>query len=59
MLLTQEIWAVLESMEDYEKLYLTYIIQDLKLNKLDFIHRGLLKLYDVESLKNDEELFIV
>ncbi|HLR20120.1 MAG TPA: tetratricopeptide repeat protein [Staphylococcus sp.] len=59
VLLTQEIWAVLESMEDYEKLYLTYIIQDLKLNKLDFIHRGLLKLYDVESLKNDEELFIV
>lgn len=59
VLLTQEIWAVLESMEDYEKLYLTYIIQDLKLNKLDFIHRGLLMLYGVKSLKNNEDLFIV
>lgn len=59
VLLTQEIWGVLESMNDYEKLYLTYLIQDLKLNKLDFIHRGLLMLYDVESLKNNEELFII
>ncbi|RIM79717.1 hypothetical protein BU121_04480, partial [Staphylococcus xylosus] len=50
---------VLESMNDYEKLYLTYLIQDLKLNKLDFIHRGLLMLYNVESLKNNEELFII
>ena len=59
VLLTQEIWGVLESMNDYEKLYLTYLIQDLKLNKLDFIHRGLLMLYNVESLKNNEELFII
>ncbi|WP_436855134.1 tetratricopeptide repeat protein [Staphylococcus caeli] len=59
VLLTQEIWGVLESMNDYEKLYLTYLIQDLKLNKLDFIHKGMLMIYGVESLKNNEELFIV
>lgn len=59
VLLTQEIWGVLESMNDYEKLYLTYLIQDLKLNKLDFIHKGMLMLYDIEALKNNEDLFIV
>ena len=46
-------------MNDYEKLYLTYLIQGLKLTKLDFIHRGLLKLYETQHLKQDEELFIV
>jgi hypothetical protein len=46
-------------MNDYEKLYLTYLIQDLKLNKLDFIHKGMLMMYNVESLKNNETLFIV
>ncbi|MGO3050714.1 hypothetical protein CD110_07410 [Staphylococcus casei] len=57
--MTEEIWAVLETMNDYEKLYLTYLIQDLKLNKLDFIHKGMLMMYNVESLKNNETLFIV
>ncbi|MCD8878057.1 tetratricopeptide repeat protein [Staphylococcus kloosii] len=59
VLLTEEIWSILEGMNDYEKLYLTYLIQDLKLNKLDFVHRGLVQLYNIESLKDDEELFIV
>ena len=49
--MTEEIWSVLETMNDYEKLYLTYLIQDLKLTKLDFIHKGLLMMYNVEALK--------
>ncbi|ATH60797.1 MULTISPECIES: tetratricopeptide repeat protein [Staphylococcus] len=59
VLLTQDIWAVLEGMNDYEKLYLTYLIQGLQLNKLDFIHRGMLMLYNIDYLKNNSELFIV
>jgi hypothetical protein len=27
--------------------------------KLDFIHKGMLMLYDIEALKNNEDLFIV
>ena len=46
--MTEEIWSILESMNDYEKLYLTYLVQGLTLNKLDFIHRGMLKLYEMD-----------
>ena len=56
--MTEEIWSILESMNDYEKLYLTYLVQGLTLNKLDFIHRGMLKLYNLENLKYDTTLFI-
>ena len=56
--MTEDIWSVLETMNDYEKLYLTYLIQDLKLNKLDFIHRGMVKLYEVDSLTHDSLLFV-
>ena len=28
ILMTQEIWSILETMNDYEKLYLTYLVQD-------------------------------
>src|SRR5699024_12837263 len=59
VLITQDICVVLENMNDYEKLYLTYLIQCLQLNKLDFIHRGMLMLYNIEYLKNNAELFIV
>ena len=41
ILITEDIWAVLETLNDYEKLYLTYLVQGLTLNKLDFIHRGM------------------
>ena len=47
--MTEEIWAILEEMTDYEKLYLTYLIQGLKLTKLDFIHRGLVELYKINN----------
>lgn len=56
--MTEEIWSILESMNDYEKLYLTYLVQGLTLNKLDFIHRGMLKLYEMDYFKNDTSLFI-
>lgn len=58
ILMTEEIWAILETMNDYEKLYLTYLVQGLHLNKLDFIHRGLVKLYETEELQQDTELFV-
>ena len=45
ILITEDIWAVLETLNDYEKLYLTYLVQGLTLNKLDFIHRGILNMY--------------
>ena len=35
ILMTEDIWSILESMNDYEKLYLTYLVQGLTLNKLD------------------------
>ncbi|MEI5743315.1 hypothetical protein WB049_32540, partial [Staphylococcus aureus] len=45
IVMTESIWQVLENLNNYEKLYLTYLVQGLTLNKLDFIHRGLLTLY--------------
>ena len=44
IVMTESIWQVLENLNNYEKLYLTYLVQGLTLNKLDFIHRGLLTL---------------
>uniref|UniRef100_UPI0015D8DB00 tetratricopeptide repeat protein n=1 Tax=Staphylococcus haemolyticus TaxID=1283 RepID=UPI0015D8DB00 len=58
ILMTQEIWSILEKMNDYEKLYLTYLVQGLHLNKLDFIHKGLVRLYEMDEIHKDTELFI-
>lgn len=58
VLMTEEIWKVLETLNEYEKLYLTYLVQGLKLTKLDFIHKGLKKLYELENISKDTELFI-
>ena len=58
LLITEEVWAVLETMDEYEKLYLTYLIKGLKLVKLDFIHRGMLALYEHETLRHYHNLFI-
>lgn len=58
ILITEDIWAVLETLNDYEKLYLTYLVQGLTLNKLDFIHRGMLKLYQFDQFRNDTSLFV-
>ncbi|MGN5883568.1 tetratricopeptide repeat protein [Staphylococcus simulans] len=58
LLITEEIWSVLEGMGEYEKLYLTYLIKDLKLIKLGFIHRGMLALYENEELKFLKPLFL-
>ena len=53
ILMTQEIWSILETMNDYEKLYLTYLVQGLHLNKLDFIHKGLVSLYEMDDIQKD------
>lgn len=58
LLITEEIWNVLETMNEYEKLYLTYLIKGLKLVKLDFIHRGMLTLYEKEALREYQSLFV-
>ena len=58
ILITEDIWAVLETLNDYEKLYLTYLVQGLTLNKLDFIHRGMQKLYQFDQFRNDTSLFV-
>ena len=58
ILMTQEIWSILETMNDYEKLYLTYLVQGLHLNKLDFIHKGLASLYEWTTYRKIRELFI-
>ncbi|EHJ07143.1 tetratricopeptide repeat protein [Staphylococcus simiae] len=58
ILITEEIWKILENMNDYEKLYLTYLVQGLTLNKLDFIHRGMKQLYSHPQLKLNHDLFL-
>ena len=57
ILMTEDIWSILESMNDYEKLYLTYLVQGLTLNKLDFIHRGMQRLYNFKKFKYNTSLF--
>ncbi|MGX0035830.1 tetratricopeptide (TPR) repeat protein [Staphylococcus auricularis] len=58
VLMTEEIWSILESMGDYEKLYLSYLIQDLKLTKIDFIHRGLVMIYENDWFSDEEDLLV-
>ena len=41
LVMSHEIWEVLESLPDYERLYITYTFQDLHLNKLGFIDKGM------------------
>ncbi|MDO5375258.1 MAG: tetratricopeptide repeat protein [Staphylococcus rostri] len=58
VLMTRDVWAILESLGDYEKLYLSYLIQGLHLTKLDFIHRGMLALYEVETTQHETALYL-
>ncbi|QLK85538.1 lipopolysaccharide assembly protein LapB [Staphylococcus sp. 17KM0847] len=58
VLMTKEVWSILETLGDYEKLYLSYLIQGLQLTKLDFVHRGLLCLYDVVEVREETDLFL-
>lgn len=58
VLMTRDVWTLLESLGDYEKLYLSYLIQDLHLTKLDFIHRGMLRLYEMTDLRDESALFL-
>ncbi|UXR70007.1 tetratricopeptide repeat protein [Staphylococcus sp. IVB6246] len=58
VLMTRDVWTILESLGDYEKLYLSYLIQGLHLTKLDFIHRGMLTLYEQSELQGEKELYL-
>ncbi|MCD0527430.1 hypothetical protein I5C36_11035, partial [Staphylococcus aureus] len=58
IVMTESIWQVLENLNNYEKLYLTYLVQGLTLNKLDFIHRGLLTLYQNELFVSENDLMV-
>ncbi|TDM03690.1 tetratricopeptide repeat protein [Macrococcus carouselicus] len=48
-IITKELWDELEQMDDYEKLYLSYLFNELQLVKLEFIHQGLLQLWVLEQ----------
>lgn len=49
MLITKEMWDQFDVMEDYEKLYLSFIFNQLELVRLKFIHDGLKMLHDVNA----------
>lgn len=44
-IISKELWDQLEQLGDYEKLYLSYIFNELHLVKLDYIHQGLVLLW--------------
>ncbi|ULG72550.1 tetratricopeptide repeat protein [Macrococcus brunensis] len=48
-IISKELWDQLEQMGDYEKLYLSYIFSELQLVKLDFIHQGLVLLWQLNQ----------
>ncbi|ARJ51293.1 tetratricopeptide repeat protein [Staphylococcus lutrae] len=58
VLMTKEVWNILEEMGDYEKLYLTYLIQNIQLTKLHFIHQGMVMLYDIPQIQTHTALFL-
>lgn len=58
VLMTKDVWDILETLGDYEKLYLSYLIQNLQLTKLHFIHKGMEKLYHLPKTKGDDALFL-
>ncbi|MDT1038841.1 tetratricopeptide repeat protein [Staphylococcus pseudintermedius] len=58
ILMTKEVWTILESMGDYEKLYLSYLIQNLQLRKLHFIHQGMEILYRLPETQPYASLFL-
>ena len=41
-------------MNDYEN-FTFYLVQGLHLNKLDFIHKGLVSLYEMDDIQKDTE----
>ncbi len=58
IVMTEAIWQVLQNLNNYEKLYLTDPVQGLTLNKLDFIDRGLLTLYQNELFVSENDLMV-
>ncbi|ALN75860.1 MULTISPECIES: tetratricopeptide repeat protein [Staphylococcus] len=58
VLMTKDVWSILEDMGDYEKLYLSYLIQGLQLRKLNFIHKGMQQIYQISETKDETALFL-
>lgn len=58
VLMTKAVWSILEGLGDYEKLYLSYLLQDLQLRKLHFIHKGMTQLYEQSTTKDESALFL-
>ena len=58
LVMSHETWEVLENLPDYERLYITYIFQDLHLNKLGFIDEGMRLIEQSEYQHYGKELFV-
>ncbi|MBI5974072.1 tetratricopeptide repeat protein [Staphylococcus canis] len=58
VLMTKEIWSIIDEMGNYEKLYLSYLTQDLQLTKLDFIHQGMKRLQRNKVTRQETTVFL-
>lgn len=58
LVMSQDLWEILENLPDYERLYITYKFQDLHLNKLGFIDKGMNLINESVYQKYGKELFV-
>lgn len=58
LVMSNEVWNLLENMPDYERLYLTYSFQNLHLDKIGFIDRGMKLIYRSDYQHYGTELFV-
>lgn len=58
LVMSHEVWEVLEGLPDYERLYITYIFQNLHLNKLGFIDKGFKLIEHSEYSEYGKEIFV-
>lgn len=55
-ILGHEVWETIESLEDYEKLYISHLFQGLKLVRLGRMHRGLEALREADFSNEEDQL---
>nr|WP_263313991.1 tetratricopeptide repeat protein [Mammaliicoccus sp. Marseille-Q6498] len=58
LVMSYEVWDVLENLPDYERLYITYTFQNLHLEKLGFIDKGMKLIEQSEYQQYGKELFV-
>lgn len=58
LVMSHEVWEVLENLPDYERLYITYTFQKLHLNKIGFIDKGMKLIEQSEYQHYGKELFV-